>query len=58
MMNWKGQLVRWVVKDGQYTDFDTFLDFESELIQYQRKMGYEVGLPAAWQTLCHKYVEK
>lgn len=44
-MDWELHLVRPVVNDSQYKDFDTFMELESELTLYHHKIGHNVGLP-------------
>lgn len=51
-MDWEAQFFWWTINDVQYTEFDTFVEFQEELFQYHENIAREVGLQVAWRTLC------
>lgn len=50
-VDWEGKIVQCVVHDAQYTDFETFVKLQVELIQYQHYIGQDVRFSVALQTL-------
>lgn len=43
-MDWEGLLVGCIVNDAWYKDFETLVEFEKDLIQYQHEIGHDVRL--------------
>lgn len=46
-MDWEEQVVRWIVNDLQYTDFESSVELEAKLISYSGESGNDVGLPVS-----------
>lgn len=49
--------MRSIANGAQYRDFDTFVEWERELIRYQQEIEFDVGLPVVWPTVFHEKVE-